>query len=243
MFCSYFFTSSLLAQQLTATEIVKKSQQLMRADSNFGIYQMQVITPSWQRTLRLQAWEEGRDKTFIHIIHPAKDKGNNFLKLDYNMWHYIAKIERTIKIPPSMMKDSWMGSDFTNDDLVKESNMVKDYKHEIAAQEKVDGQLTYKIKLLPKPDSPVVWGKLLLWIRKADFIPLRKEYYDESGNLERVLTYTNIKYMDGRKIPTIWKMSPKYKEGHKSILQILKIDFNLKIDSSVFTLQNLKREK
>ena len=237
------FTSCVFPEELAPRDIVDKSEQLTRADSNYGVYEIQVITPSWQRTMRTKAWELGRNKCFISIIYPAEDKGKNFLKNDYNMWQYIPKIERTIKIPPSMMRDAWMGSDFTNDDLVKESNMVKDYNHILLGEEGIGGNEAYKIELIPKPEAPVVWGKLYLWVRKGDYVPLRKEYYDEQGVLERVLTFSAIKHMDGRDIPTVLEMEPQYKKGRKTIFRILEIHFNKPIEANIFSLQNLKRQQ
>jgi outer membrane lipoprotein-sorting protein len=231
------------AEELTATEIVKKMDQLLRGKTSVGTYEMTVVTPNWERTLRMDAWSIGNEMTFIRITSPAKEAGVGSLRIETNMWDYLPKVERIIKIPPSMMMQPWMGSDFTNDDLVKESSVVKDYTHELLGKEDIDGFNAYKIALIPKPDAPVVWGKVIAYVRASDFVPLREEYYTEKGKLVRVLTFSDIKKMDDRVIPTTWVMQPVDDPGKHTMLKIEKIVFNQSIPENVFTLENLKHVK
>jgi outer membrane lipoprotein-sorting protein len=175
------------AQELTASRIIAEADKLLRGDTNHGRYEMTITTPHWQRTLKMEAWAKGKNKSFIHITYPAKEKDITFLKIDYSLWNYLPKIERVIKIPPSMMMQSWMGSDFTNDDLVKESSIVDDYEHRLLGTERLDDGEAYKIELIPKQDAPVVWGKIIFWVRKEGFIPLREEFYSERGELKKVM--------------------------------------------------------
>jgi outer membrane lipoprotein-sorting protein len=156
------------------------------------------------------------------------------------MWNYLPKVERTIKIPPSMMLQPWMGSDFTNDDLVKESSIVYDYIHTVIAQENIDGKIVYKINLIPKPDAAVTWGKIIFWIRKDDYVPLREEFYDEHNKLIKVLEYSQIKQMSDRAIPTIWKMVSKVKEGNATTIEVEDALYNQPVDENIFSLSNLK---
>lgn len=234
-------SANVEAGKLTGFLAVKKSDELMRGKSLDGRYDMTVITPSWERMLKLHIREKNREKTLIHILSPAKEKGITSLRIKNNMWNYIPKIERTIKIPPSMMFQKWMGSDFTNDDIVKQSSIVYDYTHKILKVERVGKYLAYKIRLTPKPKAAVTWGMLVRWVRKGDFIPLREEYYDEKGNLIKVLTLSKIKFMHDRTIPTYWVMKSVINKGNKTIFEIKDIRYNTNIDDSVFTIQNLKR--
>lgn len=234
----------VMAQEIDAREVVKKTDELLRGRTNQGTYEMTITTPAWQRTLKIKSWQDGQDKTFIRILAPAKDAGVGFLKLKNEMWTYLPSVERTIKIPPSMMMQPWMGSDFTNDDLVKESSIVEDYVHRHIGSEKLGEDESFKIESIPKPDAPVVWGKIVYWVRKSDFMPQKAEYYDENGKRVRRLTYSRISRMHDRTIPTLWEMVPltEEKKGRKTIIRILDVEFNAPIDD-VFNMKNLQRTK
>lgn len=226
---------------LSAGDIVKLSDDLMRGDTNQGIYAMEVVTPNWQRELKLDVYSLGRDKTFIRILSPAKEAGIRTLRIKNEMWNYLPNVEKTIKIPPSMMAQSWMGSDFANDDLVKESSIVNDYNHEIIAKEDLQGSPAYKIKLIPKPEAAVIWGKIILWVRRVDCVPLKEEYYSEKGKLIKVLEYSDIGRVSERVIPRVWKMSSLIKPGHYTVIKLIDVEYNQPISKDVFTLENLKK--
>jgi outer membrane lipoprotein-sorting protein len=228
-------------QKLSAKEIVKISDDLMRGDTNQGIYTMQVITPSWQRELKLQVNNKGRNRTLIRILEPAKENGIGTLRIDHEMWNYLPQVEKTIKIPPSLMLQPWMGSDFANDDLVKESSIVDDYTHHIEMTGTIDGKIIYKTVLTPKPDAPVIWGKLVRWIRAEDFVPLREDFYNEHGKIVKVLLYTDIGPVSDRIIPRTWTMLSKTKPGNSTIIRLMDVSYNEEIDDNIFTLQNLKK--
>lgn len=231
------------AQDLSPQEIVKRSDDLMRGDTSRGKYIMTVETPNWKRTLELLAYSMGRDKTFIHILSPQKEAGIATLRVKNNMWNYLPKVERTIKIPPSMMFQPWMGSDFNNDDLVKESSIVYDYTHKIVAKKEIASHMIYKIELNPRPEAAVTWGKLFLWVRRSDFVPLREEFYNEHGKLIKVLEYSKIKKMSDRKIPTVWKMSSNTKKGNVTTVEVVDVVYNELLDENIFTLSNLKNPR
>jgi outer membrane lipoprotein-sorting protein len=177
----------------------------------------------------------------IYITAPAKEKGQVFLKREREMWNWVPNIERMIKIPPSMMMQSWMGSDFTNDDLVKESSMAKDYTQKLLGEEEMQEFQCYKIELVPLDDAPVVWGKVIMWISKKELHWLKGEFYDEDGYLVNTEILTDIKKMDDRAMPTRLEMIPADEVGHKTILIFEKIDFDIKIKESFFSQQNMKR--
>jgi len=239
----FFLTLSpfLSAQELTATEIVQKAYDLMRGKSSYSEVTMHIIRPKWERTLSFKAWAKGTEYSLIYITSPAKEKGQVFLKRGKEMWNWIPSIGRTIKIPPSMMMQSWMGSDMTNDDLVKESSVVEDYTHKLLGTEQLNGYDCYKIELVPKEEAAVVWGKIYSWISRKDFITLKNEYYDEDGYLVNTENLSKIKNVGDRTIPTYFEMIPADKPGHKTTMEFNRIRFNIPIQENFFSIQNMKR--
>ena len=206
-----------------------------------GLNKMIVVRPDWKREVEMKMWSKGNDYYLILITAPAREKGQVFLKRKNEMWNWIPSINRMIKIPPSMMSQSWMGSDFTNDDLLKEASIVKDYTHEIIGTEKINGYECYKIKLLPKPDAAVVWGKIIAWIAKGKYYQLKTEFYDETGELINTQIGSDIKNIGNRTLPSKLEMIPADKEGYKTILIMRNIIFNKNIPDNFFSLQNMKR--
>ncbi len=225
----------------SAEEIVRKAHDKQRGESSYGEMSMTIIRPGWQRTIKMKSWSKGKDYFLIYITYPAKEKGQVFLKRGRDMWNWVPSIERTIKLPPSMMSQSWMGSDFTNDDLVEQSSIVNDFEHKLLGKVKVRDKICWKIELIPKPDAPVVWGKIILWITVDSYDIWAAEYYDEDNYLVNVENAYDIKKMGDREIPTRIEIVPVDKKGHKTILEIIDMKFNIPIDESFFSLQNMKR--
>jgi outer membrane lipoprotein-sorting protein len=239
----FFSLPCVFSQDLSPREIVKYSDDLMRGDTQEGIYEMTIKTPTWERTLRLYVKSKNRDKMFIRILSPSKEKGTTTLRLKNEMWNYLPQVERTIKIPPSMMLQPWMGSDFANDDLVKESSVVDDYEHALLKKEKIDGEEIYVIVLTPKPKAGVVWNKRIIKIRKKDFIPLRDEFYGKDNKLIKVLNYSKIEKISDRTIPTHWEMISEIKKGHRTVIEVdKKLVYNAPINDNAFSLQSLKNK-
>lgn len=232
--CSYSSASELSVEQ-----IVAKRDSLMRGDTSKGKYQMQIVSPRWERTLKMDVWSSGIDRSFIVITYPKKDKDTTFLRIKTDMWQYVPNIEKTIKIPPSMMLQSWMGSDFTNDDLVKESSIVNDYTHKML-EETSD---LYVIESIPKPEAAVVWGKVVQHVDKKTFLPVSDEFYDEDGALIRKIEYSDVKELPDRRYPMRWTVKPmtEDKKGHLTIITIDEAEFNIPIDEGIFSMQALKR--
>jgi outer membrane lipoprotein-sorting protein len=230
------------AAEPTAQDIIKEAEDLMRGQSNVGTMTMTVYNPRFKkpRAMTMDYWEKGKDKSLVKITAPAKDAGTISLKVDQNMWNYIPSIERTMKIPPSMMMQSWMGSDFTNDDLVKESSISRDYTATITGKKKLPEGETYMLELIPKPEAAVVWGKIIAYVRVTDHVPLMYEYYDEKGKLIRVMELTDIKPMGGRVIPCKWTLIPQTKKGLKTEIVLNKIEFNVPISDDVFSRSKLE---
>ena len=233
--------SGLFAQEPDATEIIRKADQLLQGQSNYAEISMTIHRPKWDRSLTMKSWSKDNDFSLIYITSPAKEKGQVFLKRKNEMWNWLPSIDRTIKIPPSMMMQSWMGSDMTNDDLVNESSIIKDYDHKIVGEESLEGYDCYKIELIPHEDAPVVWGKIYSWVSKTKYFALKNEYYDEEDFLINVETLSNIKDVGDRTIPTKFTIIPIDKEDHYTEMEFVNIKFNIKIDESFFSIQNMKR--
>jgi outer membrane lipoprotein-sorting protein len=245
----YFLTfavtfSTLFSSAQNATEIVKKADEKTRGEkSSIVTMNMQIVRPTWTRSVSFKSWSKGTDFSVALITAPAKDKGQAFLKRKNEMWNWNPSINRMIKFPPSMLSQGWMGSDFTNDDLLNQSSIVVDFNHKIIGSESISERDCYKIELLPKENAPVVWGKIILWISKEDFLQLKNEYFDEDLELVKTETGSAIKNMSGRIIPTRYELIPADKPGNKTIVTLESAIFNSDIPDSFFTQQNMKSLK
>ena len=230
------------AQTMSATEIVRKADEKFNGEkSGISIMIMTIVRPSWERTVEFKSWTMGRENSLTLITAPAKDQGQTFLKRGQEMWNWNPSINRLIKLPPSMMSQGWMGSDYTNDDILKESSLVNDYTHEIVGEEKVGDRQCFKIRMVAKENASVVWGHQFRWIDKKDLLVLKAELYDEDGYLVRTELGSEIKVMDGRVIPTLLELLPADEKGNKTIVIIKDIKFNVPIEESFFSQQNMKR--
>ncbi len=233
-----FMPQGVTQEQLDVNKIVKEIDELYRTETSYALVEMNIITPHWERTLKMKVWTEGMEKTFIRILEPAKEEGVGTLRIGNEMWNYLPKTNKVIKIPPSMMMSSWMGSDFNNDDLVREFTWTKDYNYSLFRPDTAKEELLY-IELIPKPDRPIVWGRVVLAARRSDYIPVWEKYYDETGKLMRVMNFKDITMMDGRKIPTVLELLPQNEEG-KTVLHYLEADFDAELPRDIFTLRNLR---
>jgi len=229
-------------QELSPKEIIQKANERLNGEkTNISLMAMTIVRPTWERTVEFKNWNRGRDYSLTLITAPSKEKGQSFLKRSSEMWNWNPTISRLIKLPPSMMSQGWMGSDYTNDDILKESSVVNDYDHEIIGEETIEGRPCYKIKMVAKEDAAVIWGYQIRWIDKKDFIFLKSELYDEDGYLVRTELGQNIKNMGGRLIPSRMELIPAEKEGNMTIIEIREIEFNKPIKESFFSQQNMKR--
>jgi outer membrane lipoprotein-sorting protein len=235
-------SSALFAQAISAADIVRKADEKFNGEkSSYSVMSMKIIRPAWQRTIEIKSWSLGRDYSLALITAPPKEEGQTFLKRKSEMWSWNPSINRLIKLPPSMMSQGWMGSDYTNDDILKESSVVNDYTHEIAGEESLDGRLCYKIKMTARENASIVWGKQFRWIDKKDFLVLRAEYYDEDGYLVRTETGSEIRAMGGRTIPTRIEIVPAEEPENKTLLEMREIKFNIPIGENYFSQQNMSR--
>jgi outer membrane lipoprotein-sorting protein len=231
------------AQELTARDIIRKADEKARGLSSEGEMTMTIIRPDWSRTVSMKSWSKGTDYSLILITAPAKEKGQVFLKRKNEMWNWVPSIDKMIKIPPSMMLQSWMGSDFTNDDLVKESSIVTDYTQTLLGREEVRGHECFKIQLIPLPEASVIWGKIIAWVTVDGFNQWKSEYYDEDMELVNEENGYDIRKMGDRELPTRLEMIPVNKKGNKTVFEINSIRFNLPLQESFFSQQNMKKVK
>ena len=238
----FFFIPFGLIKAQTAKDIVEKADELIRANSSYTEMKMEVIKPDWSREMEMKIWSLEPDYALLLITAPAKDKGMVTLKRKKEVWNWVPSVHRVIKIPPSMMLQSWMGSDFTNDDLVRQSSIVEDYTHALIGEEEMEGYLCHKIEMTPKPEAGVVWGKILVWISKEGYLQLRADYYDEDDPtfwLKRMVE-SDIRVFDN--IPTAMKVVMYNKNDNtQTELELLEVEYNITLADSMFTERGLKK--
>ena len=233
-------TVSIPAKE-SPTQIILKGEEQMRGENSYSRTSITINKPRNKRTMVVDNWDARQgDKSFMRILEPKKDRGITFLKLEKNMWQYLPSISREVHIESSLMHDSWMGSDFTNDDLIKMSSLVKDYTHAFIAES--DAQ-HHRIEFTPKPQAPVTWAKIIFNTRKSDSLPDQEEFYDAKGRLVKLMILSDFKTLGGRFIPAKMEMRTIVDGKVRSftVMEILKMNFNTGIDASIFTKANLRR--
>ncbi len=235
--------SGIMQDDPKAKEIVKKAEDKIRGNTSKAVISIKIVRPKWTREMKAKTWSKGKKNALILITSPAKEKGIVYLRRDKEVWNWVPSIERTVKLPPSMMSQNWMGTDFTNDDLVKEASAEDDYTHQLAGEDSIGGRRCHKIVMVPKPDAAVVWGKVIVWIDKKDFIQMKAEFYDEDNALVNTMKGSGIKNMGGRMLATVMEMIPAGKKGQKTILTYSSIVFDSKIEDSFFLPENIRKAK
>lgn len=234
--------------RIDAKELVRRAEDIMRGRTSQAKLEMKIATPRWKRELAFRMWDDGEnDRSFIRILSPRKDRGTGFLQVENTLWTYLPRVERTTRIPPSMMLQSWMGSDFTNDDIVRESSLVEDYEPTFIGAKEIDGELALGVELIPHEDAPVVWSKQEAWFRAADLSPRLYLYFDEPelGEFEllRTMKMSDVRMVQGRPVPHLWVMVPLDKEGHITELALSELVFDEPLPDAIFTHENLRRSE
>ena len=232
--------SPLTAQAQSAREIIDRVDRLMRGESSIARFTMDIRTENWDRSLTLRAWSLGTEHALIRVEAPQKEAGTATLRADQEAWNYLPRVDRTLKLPSSMMAGSWMGSHFTNDDLVKESRLVDDYEIEIEFEGTRDGVDVWEFLLVPFPEAPVVWGKIRYQVSKENLLPTWTRYYDESDELIRTMTFSENRMMGSRLVPTVMTIEPADKPGESTVLRYHELDFDVDLDEDYFSLRNLR---
>jgi outer membrane lipoprotein-sorting protein len=224
-----------------ATQLVLKSEEQTRGKSFQGTTTMTVMKGGSTRSITMKVWTVESEKALIKILKPAKDMNTGNLRLNLELWQYLPNIDQLIRIPPSMMLQSWMGSDFTNDDIVKTSSLARDYTHSIVKEETVGGFKAVQILCTPKPTAPVVWGKVVIWVRAADAVPLKQDFYSESGEILKEMVGTDIKSFGTHTIPTTLKMTNLKNPDSSTTLHYDDVVFDRELANSIFTQNNLRK--
>lgn len=238
--CLMFTASSMLAAD--ANKLVEDSFDYMRGKSSVSTVSMTIHRPDWQRIMTIKAWTKGQNKSIFFIAAPPKDQGNGTLKKDREMWMFNPKINRVIKVPPSMMSQSWMGSDFSNNDLAKSDTLLTDYDHTLIGTETHEGKKVYVVKSMPKPDAPVVWGKQELKIRE-DGIMLSQIFFDEDLQPVKAMTTLDIQMLGGRLFPKVWRMQKVDENDKYTQLTYQSLEFKSSLPESLFTLSSLRKAR
>ncbi len=232
-------TSNVYSQD--AKQIIEKAEDAIKGKtSSHSIMEMTITTPDYTRTMKMESWSIGDEKALVKILAPAREANNRTLKLGNEIWMYLRATETTIRIPPSMMLQSWNGSDYTYDDMVRGETLAEDYDITIIGAEKIDNNDCWKLQLIPKPNAPVVWGKIIYWVRKEDNLPSHVEYFDEKGKLMRTMVMSDFHVMGGRKVPTVWTMFNSDK-SHLTEIKMDEASFDTKIQGSIFSLKELEK--
>jgi len=233
----------LSAGQPSLTDVLSELDQLYRSNNSHSRVSMHIVTEHWERTLVMDTWSEGTDKTFIRVLSPARQVGSATLRIGSEMWNYLPNTNSTVRIPPSMMTGSWMGSDITNNDIVKEITYSDDYTAEyVMTPENADHSRTdlYYMKLTPKQSTAVVWSYIICAISTDPVLPVREEYYDQHNSLIKTVTFSEVQETGGRIIPTVMQVIPANKPGQSTAVTWSDAAFNQGVDGDIFTLDNLQ---
>lgn len=224
-----------------ARDILKRSEEHLRGNTAIAEMTIRIERLKWTREMAMKSWSRGDDDFLILITAPAKDKGTAFLKHGRELWNWVPAVERTVKLPPSMMGQSWMGTDFTNDDLVKSASAVDDYDHVLEGEEPQQGRPCWRIRMTPHEDAGVVWDHVLVWIDQQDLLQLRMEFYDEDGELVNTMVNSGIREMGGRMIPVRMEMTPADKPGQRTVIEYVSLVYDRPIPDDFFTVQQLRK--
>jgi len=226
-----------------AEKIIDDMESRMRGKASAGEFEMYI--KRWDRTMRMRFWEIYPDKSLVRITAPAEDAGKGSLKLGEDLWAYDPNIDQVQKIPPSLMLDSWMGSDFSNDDVSRSSSIKLDYDVGAPEAGKIGDVITWRVPLIPKPESPVVWEKEVIEVAQDDYRPLRQEYYDEKGRLARVMIFEDFRHMtingEERLYPHVWRMENRQEKGRYTEMRVKEMEFKDRLPKKRFSIRALKK--
>jgi outer membrane lipoprotein-sorting protein len=234
---AFLLTLSSTVMALDVQTLIREVEQQYMGTSSRALTTMQVKTAHWERTLEMEAWSLERDYYLVRILEPAKERDVATLKRSQEVWNYLPKVDRVIKVPPSMMGGSWMGSHITNDDLVKANHIDEEYV--LRLLEETDDH--YVVECLPKADAAVVWGKIVYRIRKQPQVPLQIDYFDEEMILIREISFDDIQQIGDRIVPMRLTVRPLEKPGEMTILHYRELVYDLPLDETFFSLRNLKQ--
>ncbi|MCK5132117.1 MAG: outer membrane lipoprotein-sorting protein [Candidatus Sabulitectum sp.] len=235
-------TSAVTAQP-ALTDVLHELDQLYRSDNSHSEMSMHIVTEHWERTLTMETWSSGRDKTFIKVLSPVRQAGSATLRIGSEMWNYLPNTNSTVRIPPSMMTGSWMGSDITNNDIVKEITYANDYTAEYITEQDTTGEQhsgQYYLKLTPNASTAVVWSYIICAISTDPVLPVWEEYYDRHDNLIKTVIFSDVRTMGGRTIPTVMQVIPADKPDQSTTITWSNTSFDQGVSEDIFSLDNLQ---
>jgi hypothetical protein len=230
------------AEEITAADIIRKAMDHYRGLTSYSEMTMTIQRPEWSRSMTMQAWTRGDKQTLVRVIEPRKDAGNGTLSVDGNMWTFTPRINRVIKIPASMMSQNWMGSDFSNKDVSKNTDIIDQYDHRLLEQRQHEGHTVYVIESVPHEEAAVVWGKEILSIRD-DWVLLEQQYWDQDGILVKTLQALEIRELSGRNVVTVMRMSKQDSPREWTELSTARVEFDIDLPENLFTLSNLRNPR
>lgn len=230
------------AEDLTAQDIIRKAMDHYRGQTSYSEMTMIIHRSDWERSMTMRAWSEGDKHTLVRVVEPKKDAGNGTLSVDGNMWTYTPKINRVIKIPSSMMSQNWMGSDFSNKDVSKDTTIIEDYDHTLLLISEQDGHQVYTIESIPHEEAAVVWGKEVMLVRD-DWILVEQQFWDQDGELVKTLKSLEVAEMDGRTVATVLRMAKEDAPGEWTEMRTAQVDFDVELPTNLFTLSNLRNPR
>lgn len=234
-------TAQDAAGALSAEALLEKIDDLYRADASHSVMEMHIKTANYERSMSMEGWSKGKDRSLVRVLKPLKEKGTATLMSDATIYTYLPRTDRTIRVSSGMMGSSWMGSHFTNDDLVKESRMSEDYTFVISFRGERAGEQVIEVTLTPRPDAPVSWAKVVMVVRAADSLPISQVFYDEDGAVARTMRFSEVRDMGGRKVPTVMRVVPGDKPGEYTEVRYKTLEFGVEIADRVFSVSHLKR--
>ncbi len=223
----------------TPAQITKTLDDLYRSESSHATMTMTIVNDRGTRKLTLEQWSKGQDDALVVIRKPAREAGTATLMTADGLWNYAPRADRLIRVPTGLLSDSWMGSHFSNDDLVRETSLADDYESNVSWDE-LDGAKMVLITLKPRPNAPVVYTEIRYWVRPGDFVPRRADYYDD-GKLMRRMEFTSIKEVGGKPIPHRMELIPMNKKGEKTVMEYESLEFDIDVDADLFSKRGLRR--
>ncbi|MGI9249232.1 MAG: outer membrane lipoprotein-sorting protein [Woeseiaceae bacterium] len=229
-------------EERDATQIVRDAINHWRGLSSYTEMTMVIHRPDWERSMTMRAWTKGQEQTLVRVVEPKKDRGNGTLTDDNSMWTFSPKVNRVIKVPSSMMGQSWMGSDFSNKDIARADDIIDQYSHSILGCEEIDGITLYEIESIPLEDAAVVWGKEILKIRE-DHVVLQHAFFDQDGELVKKLVSLEVEEMGGRMIARRQRMVKTDEPDEWTEISVNDVEYEIDLKDSLFTLSNLRNPR
>jgi outer membrane lipoprotein-sorting protein len=236
------YLSPSMAQETDAAQLIRNAMDHWRGLTSYSDMTMTIHRPDWERSMTMLSWSKGDKLSLVRIVEPKKDAGNGTLLNDNNMWTYTPKVNRIIKVPSSMMSQNWMGSDFSNKDISKSTDIIDQYDHELITTEERDGHIYYTISSVPHEEAAVVWGKEVLTVRD-DYVLMEQQFWDQDGVLVKSMKTLEVVEMGGRAVARVMRMAKVDKPGEWTQLTANSIEFDLELADNLFTLSNLRNPR